>query len=295
MIVPPPLSRGDWVRVIAPSGPFDRALVLRGLGWLARRYRVKFNAGFFARHGYLAGTDDRRLSEVNEALRDPQARAIIASRGGYGLTRIAHAVDIGALRAVPKWIVGFSDITALHVEATRAGVASIHGTNVAGLGRADEHARGALTAALERPREERRFTGLSRWSRGSAEGLLMGGNLTVLFACAAARRLVVPSGSVLLLEDVGEAPYRIDRMLSALLSSGALDGINAVVVGDFLDAPAGKYGVDVDVVLKERLLTLGVPVLAGFPVGHGRSNVPVHFGMRAVIDADAGIVTLGER
>jgi muramoyltetrapeptide carboxypeptidase len=102
-------------------------------------------------------------------------------------------------------------------------------------------------------------------------------------------------GSVLLIEDVGEAPYRIDRMLSALLASGTLDRLVAIIVGDFIDAQAGKYGVAVEDVLRERVRGLGVPVVAGFPVGHGKQNVPVHFGTSAAVDATAGVVTLGRR
>lgn len=293
MIVPRSLEPGDCVRVVAPSGPFDRALVLRGLGWLSSRYRLRFDRGIFERSGYLAGTDERRLSELNAAVRDPEARAILATRGGYGLTRIAHAADLGALRADPKWLVGFSDITALHVEAGRAGVASIHGANVASLGRGDAAARSAFVTALEKPDAPRLFSGLRCLRGGKTTGRVFGGNLTVLFACAAAGRLAVELGTILLIEDVGEAPYRVDRMLSALLASGKLDRVAGVIAGDFVDAPAGKYGVDIDAVLHERLCALGVPVVTGFPVGHGRHNVPVHLGMPAKVDADAGMVRLG--
>lgn len=293
MIVPPPLRPGDTVWVVAPSGPFDRTLVLRGLGWLAGRYRVKFDPGLFSRAGYLAGSDARRLSELNAALRDPGAAAVIASRGGYGLTRIAHAVDVGALRTHPKWLVGFSDITVLHAEASRARIASLHATNVAGLGRADLVARAEFIEALEEPHAVRSFAGLDPLRRGIAVGPVAGGNLTLLFTCAAAGRLTFADGTILLLEDVGEAPYRVDRMLSALTASGALDRIGAVIAGDFTDASPGRYGIGIEAVLAERLGALGVPVVARFPVGHGRRNVPVHLGMRAEVNANSGTVRLG--
>jgi muramoyltetrapeptide carboxypeptidase len=293
LIVPAPLVPGDHVRVISPSGPFDRALVLRGLGWLSSRYDVHFDSGLFARDGYLAGTDARRLAELNTALGDQNARAIFATRGGYGLARIAHAADVGALRDRPKWLVGFSDITALHVEAARVGVASLHAANIAGLGRDDAEGHTDFIRALEHPGELRRFADLKRVRSGNTVGIVTGGNLAVLFGCAAAGRLSLPDQSILLLEDIGEAPYRVDRMLSALLVSGALDRVAGVIVGDFVDAPAGKYGVDVEAVLEERLRELRVPVVSGFPVGHGKRNVPVHFGLNAQIDADAGTVSLG--
>jgi len=292
VISPPALRPGDRVHVIAPSGPFDRALVLRGLGWLAERYEVKFGDSLFERDGYLAGSDSRRLSELNTALRDPDARAIIATRGGYGLTRIAHAADTEALRKHPKWVVGFSDVTALHVEVQRVRVASVHAHNVSGLGRGDFHTRARWLEALEHPGAPRHFGGLTPLRPGTAEGLVTGGNLTVLFACAAAGRLRLPPGSLLLLEDVGEAPYRVDRMLTALFVAGTLDGVAGVIVGSFSDAPPGRYGVPVEHVLRERLETLAVPVVSGFPSGHGKANESVHFGQRARIDGSLGTVDL---
>jgi len=279
--------------VTAPSGPFDRTLVLRGLGWLRERYDVHFGDSLFEQEGFLAGTDAGRLAELNEALADPEARAIVATRGGYGLTRIAHAAHLAPLRDHPKWIVGFSDITALHVEVQRMGVASLHAHNVAGLGRGDDAARERWDRALTSPRAVQRYEGLSVIRGGAAEGPVVGGNLTVLFSCAAAGRLAFRPGSVLLLEDIGEAPYRVDRMLSALLVGGALDALAAILLGSFSDAAPGRYGVPIEDVLRERLEGLGVPVLAGLPVGHGPHNDPVPLGLGARVDGASGIVELG--
>jgi muramoyltetrapeptide carboxypeptidase len=278
--------------VIAPSGPFDRTLVLRGLGWLRRRYDVIFGPGLFQRDGFLAGPDARRLEELEEAFADRTARAVIAARGGYGLSRIAHRIGTQCLRDEPKWVVGFSDVTALHVELQRARVASLHAHNLAGLGRGDALGRAEWIRALEAPHEPRRFDGLSTWQPGSARGLLAGGNLTVLFTCAAAGRLALPEGAILFIEDVGEAPYRVDRMLSAFIASGALDRIAGVLVGDFSDAPAGRHGVPIEAVLRERLAQLAIPVLAGFPAGHSRRNAPLHLGAYATLNGGTQSVEL---
>jgi muramoyltetrapeptide carboxypeptidase len=268
--------------------------VLKGLGWLRHRYEVVFGPGLFQRDGFLAGPDTRRASELTEALGDGEARAVVAARGGYGLNRIAHRIGTACLRDEPKWIVGFSDITALHVEALRAGVVSLHAHNVAGLGRGDDLGRAEWIRALETPNASRRFEDLRVWQPGRACGPLVGGNLTVLFTCAAAGRLAIPDAAILFLEDVGEAPYRVDRMLSALLVSGALDGVAGVLVGDFTDAPPGRHGVSMETVLRERLSLLRVPVLAGFPAGHGARNVPLHLGMPVTLDGAAGAAELGE-
>lgn len=277
-VVPPPLEPGQRVRIIAPSGPFDRTLVWRGIGWLAERYRVSFDRGIFAREGYLAGSDERRRSELRAALADPSIAAVVAARGGYGLTRIVHEVDWTALVRHPKWLVGFSDITAMHVEASAVSVVSLHAHNAAALGRGDALARDAWRAALEQPDAPRELRG-EIWRGGAAEGPLVGGNLTVLFTCFAAGRLRLPRSAILILEDVTELPYRIDRMLTAMTVAGAFRELAGVVVGDMTDCPPGKHGVPADAVLRERLEPLGVPVLAGVPVGHDpRRNAPVHLG-----------------
>lgn len=136
-IVPPPLREGARVAVVAPSGPFDRELVVAGIAELESRYRVSVDPRLFERRGFLAGPDERRLAELEAALRDPELAAVVTARGGYGLLRIAHRVDWSVLRRAPKWLVGFSDTTTLHLEAQRAGVASLHADNAGGLGRGD--------------------------------------------------------------------------------------------------------------------------------------------------------------
>jgi muramoyltetrapeptide carboxypeptidase len=291
-VIPAPLEPGSRVRVIAPSSPFDRTLVLRGMGWLGERYRVEFDWSMFQRTGFLAGSDARRLDELDRALADPGLGAIVAARGGYGLTRIAHLADYRALVRYPKWIVGFSDITALHVEALSVGVASMHGPNAAALGRSDDRTRRAFMRALESPLMPVLFKDLEPICPGSVSGTLVGGNLSLLFTCQATGRLHLPVGAILALEDVTESSYRVDRMLSALLASGALDRIAGVVIGDFTDCPEGPHRVPVRAVLRERLALLGVPVVAGLRFGHERWNEFVALGVDAVLDADAGQLSI---
>jgi muramoyltetrapeptide carboxypeptidase len=225
VLFPPPLKRGDTIAVIAPSSPFEHVLGWRGLGFLAERYRLRFDRrALFARRGYLAGEDGARRDALGRALEDPDVAAILAARGGYGANRFVHGVDFAGLRARPRWIIGFSDITALHVEASRVGVASLHACHLTALGRSDGRARAGLLQALEDPLGTRVFDGLRAIvAPGRAEGPLFGGNLTMLHACAAAGRLVVPEGAIVFLEDVTERPYRIDRMLTTLAVGGHLE------------------------------------------------------------------------
>lgn len=292
-LVPKALRPGDRIRVVAPSSPFDRTLFFRGVGWLGERYRVELGQHVLERNGFLAGDDAARLADLNAALEAPDVAAIVVARGGYGAGRIAHLANWAAFRAAPKWLVGFSDTTLLHLEAQRVGVCSLHAENAAGLGRADDAARCAWLTALETPSAPRSLAG-TRWIRsGAAEGPLVGGNLTLLFAAQAAGRLALPAGSILAIEDVTEASYRVDRMLSALFVSGAFSGLAGVIVGDFTDCSAGPHGVPIEAVLEERLATLGVPVLAGVGFGHGRPNAALPFGLGARIDGATLNVEVG--
>ena len=267
------------VRVIAPSGPFDRTLFFRGLGWLSERYRVVWSRGVLERQSYLAGTDQRRLDELNAALRDPSARAVIGARGGYGATRICHLADFESLVRFPKWCVGFSDFTALHLEASRLDVASMHAANLTALGRGDQAQRELWLRTLERPLERRTFDALRMIAPGRASGTLAGGNLSLLCAAAAAGRLVLPRGCLLVLEEVNEAPYRLDRMLTSLLVGGHLSRASGVCLGNLTDG--GRPGLEREAleVVSERLTPLGVPVLAGLPIGHAEVNHPLPLGL----------------
>lgn len=294
---PPAVAPGDLVAVVAPSSPFAMEEFWRGLAWVRDRYRVRATAGVLARNAYLAGDDDRRSRELARAMIDGEVKAILAARGGYGATRILETLPWDAFAASPKWIVGFSDITALHLEAARRGVASIHAPHVTGLGReATPSTRAAWLAALERPTAPSVWRGLSVVHAGSragagaaharAEGPLVGGNLALVEAMAAAGRLVIPEGAVLVLEDVTERPYRVDRMLTSLRLGGHLARASAIVLGGFTQCEAGPDGRAVEEVLAERTRDLGIPVLAGAPFGHGPRNDAFVLGANARVVGD---------
>lgn len=287
MLFPDALRRGDRVAVVAPASPFPRAAFLAGLAWVAQRYRVELRGDVFARRGYLAGDDDRRVGELSRAMLDRDVRAVLVARGGYGVTRIASRLPWAEFARAPKWLVGFSDATALHVCAASRGVASTHAPNVTGLGAASNvhlaRNRGAWLAALERPEAARAWTGLHAIRAGEARGPLFGGNLTLVCAMAAAGKLVVPDGSIVLLEDVTERPYRVDRMLTALLDGGHLARAAALVFGEFAQCAPGPDGVTVGEVLGERAATLGVPVFTGAPFGHGERNESFTLGASAIL------------
>jgi muramoyltetrapeptide carboxypeptidase len=279
-LVPPAVERGDHVRVIAPAGPFDRPSFERGVRRLGERYKVLVDPGVYSRRGFLAGSDGRRLAELDDALRCTRAKAIVAARGGVGCTRIAHLADFDALIDHPKWLVGFSDITALHAEALRRRVASLHAANVTGVGAMTAANFERWCSALQTPLTPRHYQ-LESLVPGSAMGTLVGGNLSLIHTTALVGRWAPPPGAILFVEEVGEPPYRIDRMLTSLRLSGALDNIAALVIGQITDAQAGPHGVSARRVLEEFAADLGVPTAWGLAAGHGEKNLPLHLGLEA--------------
>jgi muramoyltetrapeptide carboxypeptidase len=281
------LREGAHVRAIAPSSPFSREDFERGVERLSRRYRVTFDEGIFSRSGFLAGDDVRRLHELRAALADPSVDAIVAVRGGYGATRLLDAIDPDEVRTARKLLIGFSDVTALHALFARAGLRSIHGAMIGGLGRASEPLALRWIAAVEGA-PPRPIEGLTTIASGVAEGPLLGGNLALLAALAGTPHAPPLEGAILFLEDLGEAPYRLDRMLTTLRQSGALDHIAGVALGGFTSCGPRDDGTTAEAVLAERLGSLGLPVLSGVPAGHVDDNLELPLGAPVRLDAGAG-------
>jgi muramoyltetrapeptide carboxypeptidase len=286
---PPPLFTGARIRIVAASSPFEPARFERGLQLLGARYRPECGQAVFARHGFLAGSDAQRAADLCAALDDAEVRAIVPPRGGYGATRLLPALDLERVRRSGAWLVGFSDVTALHALWARAGLCSIHGAMVCSLPEASPALQAAWFALLEGAAPPP-LEGLTTVHAGQASGRLFGGNLTVLAALMGTPYLPDLTDTVLILEDVGERPYRLDRVLTTLLQAGTLAGVRAVVLGQFSDSPPGADGVRVDQVLAERLGQLGIPVVANAPFGHIAENTPLLLGALAHVDADAGRV-----
>lgn len=295
MIRPPRLRPADTVAVVAASGPVPREDFEAGVFALGGRYRLRYDADLlFARAGYLAGPDEDRLGTLNQALADRDCRAIFLARGGYGLLRLLPFVDVDALRADPKPIVGFSDGTALLALAARAGVAAIHGPVVTQLGRLGAADRTALTTRLESAAPAVLLEELEAIVPGRVQGPLLGGNLEVFSRLLGTPFLPDLDGAILFLEDVGERPYRVDRLLTHLDLAGVFSRVAAVVVGDFTDCAEREgsplAGVTVTEVLEERLGRLAIPVAFGAAVGHGARNVALPYGTLAELDTRYGVL-----
>ncbi|MGC5054816.1 S66 peptidase family protein [Micromonospora sp. DT48] len=285
--------------LVSPSGPTRPERVARGLelltGWGLRPVLAP-NA--YARQGYLAGPDELRAADLNTAFADPEVRGVICTRGGYGAQRVVDAIDMAAVRRDPKVVAGFSDITALHLALWRgARLAGVHGPGAAWRDErtplaSAESLHAAMTSTepvTVRAVEDEETFGVR--VAGRATGRLLGGNLCLVVASLGTPDMPDLTGAVLLLEEVQEPPYKVDRMLTQLRRAGALDGLAGVAVGQFTDCADG-WDTTVTDVLVERLGDLGVPVLGGLPIGHGPGQLTVPFGTRATLDADAGTLTV---
>lgn len=283
---PPAVRPGDLVAIIAPSGPFDRESFEAGVAQLEQRYRLQYDARLFERYRYLAGEDSRRLGELLSALQDPEVKAIFCARGGYGTMRLLPHLPADPGAGL-KPLVGFSDITALHLWLQHRGIASIHGPVVTQLGRQKAAALTRLFGLLESTSAAPPLTGTDTYVRGTVEGPLLGGNLAVVSRLLGTPFLPPLEGAVLLLEDVGERPYRLDRMWTHLALAGVFRKVRGIVLGTFSGCEEREADYTSTDVLRTLAEETGLPCAAGFPIGHGGINDAVPLGVRVRLDASA--------
>ncbi len=249
---------------------------------------VVLGSRMFSRRTYLAGPDSARAADLQEAWCDSDVAAVLCARGGYGATRLLDLLDWDAMKAAgPKILVGSSDITALHLAfARRLGLPTVFGPMPAGATLSDVEGPepftlGQLHETLFAGAAARPVPGERVLSPGRAVGPVTGGNLTMLASLCGTPYELRAEGHLVLLEDVAEAPYRVDRMLTQLLQNGAFDGVKGFALGSWVECG------DVLPVLAERLLPLGVPIVAGLPVGHGSPQFSVWLGTDGVIDTES--------
>ena len=303
-LLPMPLNNGDTVGLVSPSSATDDSFNLQ----LAREamealgFKVKSGAHLARRRGHLAGTDAERAGDLNAMFADTSVKAIICTRGGSGAARLLPLLDYDAIRRNPKVLLGYSDITALHNAIhAKTGLVTFHGPIGSGswnrfnvdqfqrvfLKRELMEYRNAADAGDELvPRRNRTVT----ITGGKARGELVGGNLAVLTALAGSPYLPDFSGKILFLEDVSEAPYRVDRMFSTLKLMGALDKVAGVIFGECTDCkPGDGYGsLTLEQIFDDHVGPLKVPAYRGAMIGHIREQFIVPVGGRVELDADAG-------
>lgn len=295
------LAPGDRVTVVAPAGPIERESLEAGLRVLAARYEATWEPGLLSRTRYLAGDDARRAGELRAALADPGAKAVIAARGGYGSLRLLprlwpSSAGNGGSPALgrTKLVVGFSDITALHCALQAMGQVSVHGPSVNQLGSQPSAVVERLFALLEDAMAPPAGVAGTPLVGGIVEGPLLGGNLSLLTRLLGTPWLPDLEGAVLLLEDVTERPYRIDRMWTHLRLAGVLDRIRGLALGEFTECEEPGAEFTSQDVLWSLAAETGLPCIVGLPIGHGAVNVPVALGTRVQLDGGAGTLSFLE-
>jgi muramoyltetrapeptide carboxypeptidase len=296
LLRPRRLVQGDRVAVVAPSGPLEPDRLARGCRVLESwGLEVVVGAHVLDRDRHLAGRDEDRAVDVQQAWCDPSVAAVLCARGGSGATRLLDLLDWAAMRqAEPKVFVGYSDATALHEGlATHLGIASLLGPMPAALPFGGEHPDGPSLDHLHRtlfaPEQVQvlRDAGTICATGGRATGVTVGGTVALLASTVGTPESRPAKGGIALLEDITEPAYRLDNLLTQLLRSGWFDGVRGIVLGTWVDC-----GDDAVETVCARLDGLGVPLLAGLPFGHGVPQLTVPLGVEAELDADAGTVTM---
>lgn len=293
-IIPPPLKSGDLLRVIAPSGclremtAFERGVEI----WRSRGYQVEVIPGIDDRWGYLAGKDEDRRQHLASAWKDPECRGILCARGGFGSTRILEAWDWGGNISSPKWLIGFSDITALLWSLFHAGIVSVHAPVLTTIANEPEWSRQRLFNCVE----GKHLPSLegSGWGGGTVTGMLLPANLTVATHLLGTSHQPNLEGVILAFEDVMEAPYRIDRMLTQWRMNGILSQVQGIALGSFSNCtpPNDVPSFSVEEVLRDRLGDLDIPIVSHLPFGHQTPNAALPVGAEVTLDGERGVLSI---
>jgi muramoyltetrapeptide carboxypeptidase len=280
---PAAVQAGDLVAVIAPGAAVDGAALSAGVRFLERAgFRAQLGSAARNRSGYLAGTDIERLNDLHDAFADPEVKAILTARGGYGSGRLLDRIDVDLIRKNPKIFVGHSDITFLmNVIVQQARAVAFHGPMVCGLDRQPD-AAGALLGMIGGSRAGWHQAAADVIQPGIAEGVLAGGCLSAIVATIGTEHQMITEGRLLFLEDVNEKPFRIDRMLTHMRQAGLLDGVAGVIFGEMFGCTAGPdEAVTVRDVVHEAFHDVSYPVAFGLNSGHGSGTVTLPLGIRA--------------
>ena len=288
------LKPGNLLQVISPSGclreldAFKKGIEI----WRSHGYEIELAPGYDEQWGYLAGTDESRSSQLTAAINNKNIRGILCSRGGYGASRLLENWQWSSI-TTPKWLIGFSDITALLWTFSKMGFLCVHGPLLTTLAGEPQWSIQRLFDLVEgRPLEPLKGNG---WGGGQAKGYLMPANLTVACHLLGTKYQADLSGTILALEDVNEAPYRIDRMLTQWRMAGVLQQVKGIALGRFSQCSPGRMTYTeftVEEVLRDRLADLNIPIVSDLPFGHDSPNAALPVGVEVHLDGDEGILEI---
>lgn len=305
MIKPKLLKKGDCIGLLAPSGPVDQHSTVHNMveGLKKIGFRVKTAKFCYETYGYLAGKDQSRADDVNSLFSDEEVDGILCMKGGYGATRILDRLNFDTIRKNPKVFIGYSDITALHLALNKkCSLVTFHGpVGYDVVDEMDDYTKAFLLKAVTKNEPmgelfnppEREILSLYK---GKAKGAIVGGNLSLIAATIGTPYEIDTKGKLLLLEDIGEAPYRVDRMIMQLQMSGKLSDCNGIILGDWknCDPEHPDQSLSLSDIFNDILLPLKKPIIYNVAAGHCKQKLTVPLGVEAVLDADACTLTVTE-
>ncbi len=298
MVIPPPIKKGDKIRVVSPAGKIQEEHILPAINWLENQgYVVGLGKHIFNQHYQFAGTKKQRLEDLQAALDDSEASAIICSRGGYGAVQIVEQLDFTTFKKHPKWLVGFSDITLLHSYLNNLGYVSIHGVMPRYfLVESGEPSQNLLALFNVLTNQKISFSVKANPfnKMGIAEGKLVGGNLSIIGSLMGTSLDIDMDGCILFIEDINEYLYKIDRLMHQLKLSSKLKLLKGLVIGSFTGMQDNKtpFGKTAWEIISEAVGEYNYPVLFGFPAGHDAENLPLLLGAKYKLEVTAEVSNL---
>jgi len=275
MISPPFLKKGDAVGLVAPARKIGEPELAEAVEIIEKKgFMVMKSPHLFASENQFAGTDEERTADFQEMLEKPEVKAVFAARGGYGSVRIVDKIDFSPLLKNPKWLVGYSDFTVFHNHLINLGIQSLHATMPLNFAGNTPEALDSLFNVLEGKRPRYQWSAGSLNRQGKANGMLAGGNLSVLYSLLGSSSFPDMSGKILFLEDLDEYLYHIDRMMMAMKRAKILENIHGLVVGGLTEMHDNMvpFGKTAEEIISESVEEYGYPVAFGFPAGHQADN-----------------------
>lgn len=283
----PALKKGDTIAIVAPAKSIEKEHIDFAADFFEQQgYKVLVGKNCLNQHHYFAGTDEERLSDFQEALDNPEIKAIICARGGYGCVRIVDEIQWASLLNYPKWIVGFSDVTVFHQRINILGLPSIHGTMPLNF---KENLSEALTTLLQHLEGNHQAISIPSHPmniQGTAQGNLIGGNLSILYSLLGTDDEVNFQDTILFIEDLAEQLYHLDRMLFAFKKAGVLSQIKGLIIGGMTDMKdtAIPFGKSLEEIIVEHIKPYNIPLVFGFPAGHITDNRALVFGKKIMLE-----------
>jgi muramoyltetrapeptide carboxypeptidase len=289
MVTPPYLKPGDIIGIVAPARSVEKEEIdIAVKMFRANGFEVELGNNLFNKYHQFSGTEKERSADIQYFLDNPDIKAIICARGGYGSIRNLEYLSFDHFVKHPKWFIGYSDITAFHAAINNLGIETIHAPMPFSFGKPDFEIESFndLISLLSGNALKYCFTSHPLNSQGKAKGRLIGGNLSVLFSLRGTQHDLKPHGKILFIEDIDEYLYHIDRMMINLRLGGIFGHLRAIIVGDMIDMKDNTipYGKNAYEIVAEHAKEFGIPVCYGFPAGHGKINKPLILGREVVLD-----------